>query len=231
VSVKVSFVNGTAAAGAWVSASVVGQWYYWWGQDSGVVMSAQTDNNGLATLVIPVAPAVITAWDWVPVNLPKNETTAVVNVGGENVNVTVYWQPTYVGLSASTLLIPPANSANLTLKYQQPTYWYLPMGVGYAQAPSGQGGATIANQPSGVPTQVSQQQTASTQTGQAQIYVPTQIPSLQEQGSSPGPSAPAAAGGLGMAWVVAAVAVGAFAALGVTLVVLGRKQRPSGALS
>ncbi|HMD78608.1 MAG TPA: hypothetical protein VKF39_01335 [Nitrososphaerales archaeon] len=228
VSVKVSFVNGTAAAGAWVSASVVGQWYYWWGQDSGIVMSAQTDNNGMATLVIPVAPAVITAWDWVPVNLPKNATTAVVNVGGQNVNVTVYWQPTYVGLSASTLLIPPANSADLTLKYQQPTYWYLPMGVGYAQAQSGQGGATIANQPSGVPTQVNQQRTASTQTGQAQMFLPTQIPAIQAQGASSSPTS-AKSGGLVMAWEVAALAVGAFAALGVTLVVLGRKQRPSGA--
>jgi hypothetical protein len=229
VTVKVSFVNGTAAAGAWVSASVVGQFDYWWGQNAGVVMSAQTGSDGVANLVIPKAPAVLTAWDWVPVNLPKNQTTVVVIVGGQKVNVTVYWQPTYVGLSASTLLIPPADTASLTLTYQQPSYWYLPMGVGYAQAPTVQGGATVANQPTGVPTQVSQQETASTQTGQAQMYLPTQIPSIQAEAASSGPS-PSASAGLGMAWATAAVAVGAFAALGVTLVVLGRRQRPSGDL-
>lgn len=229
VAVKVSFFNGTAAAGAWVSASVVGQWYYWWGQDSGVVMSAQTGADGVANLVLPAAPAVVTAWDWIPVNLPHNETTVVVNVGGQPVNVTVYWQPTYVGLSASTLLIPPVNSANLTLSYQQPNYWYLPNGVGFAPAPTGQGGATLANQPSGVPSQVSQVSASSTQTAQAQYYQPSQIPALQEQGGSSGTNAPVSSGGLGMAWATAAVAVGAFAALGVAVVFLGRRHSPSGA--
>lgn len=225
VTVKVSFVNGTAASGAWVSASVVGQWYYWWGQDSGVMMSAQTGADGIANLVLPVAPAVVTAWDWVPVNLPNNETTIVVNVGGESVNVTVYWQPTYVGLSASSLLIPPAHSANLVLRYQEPNYWYFPMGVGYQTAPPDKGGAIFANQPSGVPAQVSQANNASTQTGQAQYYLPSQIPPLQQSGPS-GPSAPAAAGATFLPWMVAVVAVGLFAALGVALVVQGRKQRP-----
>jgi hypothetical protein len=229
VTVKVSFVNGTAAAGAWVSASVVGQWYYWWGQNSGVVMSAQTGANGGANLTVPVAPAVITAWDWVPVNLPGNQTTVSVNVGGQKVNVTVYWQPTYVGLSASALLIPPANSANLTLRYQQPNYWYLPPGLGYAQAPSGQGGATVANQPSGVPSQVNQVRTESSQSAQSQPYLPSQIPAIHAQGAPSGSSAQAAAGP-GWAWATAAVAVGVFAALGVTLVVLGRRQHPPGAI-
>ena len=228
VAVTVSFVNGTAAAGAWVSASVVGQWDYWWGQNAGVVMSAQTGSNGVANLVIPAAPAVLTAWDWVPVNLPTNQTTVVVIVGGQKVNVTAYWQPTYIGLSASTLLIPPADTANLTLTYQQPSYWAVPMGVGYAQAPTTQGGATVANQPSGVPTEISQQRTASTQTSQASMYLPTQIPAVKAAAASPG-SLPPASNGLGMAWATAAVAVGAFAVLGVTLVVLGRRQRPSGA--
>jgi hypothetical protein len=235
VTVKVSFVNGTAAAGAWVSASIVGQWYYWWGQNSGVVMSAQTGPDGVANLVLPVAPAVLTAWDWVPVNLPQNDTTVVVNVGGQKVNVTVYWEPTYVGLSASTLLVPPATSANLTLQYQQPNYWYLPQGVNYAPAPSGpgasagQGGATIASQQSGVPSQVSQVSESSTQTGQSSYYLPTQIPALQQQGASPATSGPAAVGGSGWAILAAVVAVGAFAALGVAVVVLGRKHTPSGA--
>jgi hypothetical protein len=195
-------------------------------------MSAQTGANGVANLVLPVAPTVITAWDWIPVNLPKNETTVVVNVGGQNVNVTVYWQPTYVGLSASTLLIPPANSANLTLHYQQPNYWYLPPGIGYAQAPSTQGGATVANQPSGVPSQVSQvsqAKTASTQTGQSQYYQPSQIPAISAQGAPSGVSAQTA-GSSGWALATAAIAVGAFAALGVTLVVLGRRQHPTGAI-
>ncbi len=180
VTVKVAYVNGTAAAGASVSASIVGQWYSWWGQGTDVVMWTQTGSDGVASLVLPVAPAVVIAWSWVPVNLPANETTIVRDVGGEKVNVTVYWEPTYVGLSASALLLPPATSVSLTLRYQQPNYWVLPMGVqsGVGQVgPSGS--ATIASEPTGVPSQTSAG--ASRQGGSSNYYTPPSIPPLSYQ--------------------------------------------------
>ena len=216
VTIKVSYVNGTAAEGASVSASIVGQWYYWWGQDSNVIMWAQTDSSGIAKLVLPAAPAVVSAWKWVQVDIPSSQTTITRNVGGEAVNVTVYWQPSYVGLAASTLLLPPASSASLTLHYQQSNYWVMPMG-----AKSSQG---VTSQPLGIPAQVNM--TASSQA--PQYYVPNQIPSSVVQ-SNPqqvtGTQAPTLSGltltGLaGSAVVLAALAIA---------VVVVRSRRPRAA--
>ena len=153
VTVKVSYVNGTAVADASVYASIVGEWYYWYWQDNGITMSAQTDSNGVAHLVIPTAPSVITAWKWVPVLDSRNGTSIITTVGGEKVNVTIYWEPTYVGLSGSGLLLPPQNSISITLHYQQPDYWIMPMGVSArgAFAQGGQG-AALASQPTGTPS-------------------------------------------------------------------------------
>ncbi len=125
VTVKVTFANGTAAVGASVSASIIGQDYYWWNAGSSVVMSNQTNDLGIAHLVLPQAPAVISAWDWIPVNPPVSNGTVPVNppvsnstvpanIGGQKINVTVYWQQTYIGLSASAVVIPPDNSVSLT---------------------------------------------------------------------------------------------------------------------
>jgi len=178
LAVKVSYVNGTAASGAQISASVVGQWSYWWGQDSKVNMWSQTGNDGTATLTVPDAPLVVTAWAWLPVSLPPDNKTVVTTVGGEKVNVTVYWEPTYVGLSASALVVPPFGVTNLTLHYQQPIYWAVPAGtVSSGSAGQGSSGATMASKPTGVPADV--MQTKSAQTGQAQVYTPSQIPAIQ----------------------------------------------------
>jgi hypothetical protein len=221
LTVSVAYVNGTAASGVSVSASVVGQWYYWWGQDAGTIMYAQTGSDGVANLVVPKAPVVVTAWSWIPVNLPKNETTQVTNVGGEQVNVTVYWQPAYVGLSASALVTPPTDRVNLTLHYQQPSYWNLPPGVEYASGKSsGAPSSTTASQPSGVPDQVMQTQTSSLQAGQSQYYLPSQIPGLQAQGAS-GPA------GVGFPALTVAAAAALFAALAAAVVVLAKKRGPS----
>ena len=221
VTVKVSYVNGTAAAGASVSTSVVGQWYYWWGQDSNVVMWAQTGPDGYAKLVLPVAPAVITAWNWVPVDLPTSQTTVTRVVGGEVVNVTVYWAPSYVGLSASTLLMPPASSANLVLHYQPPSYWAMPEGVKYAP---GSAGATVADQQTGVPFEVTRMTTA--QSGGAQYYVPGQIPAVGGvTGAVEPPGTQASA--LGPLTTTAALGVAlVFASFVIAVVVLRTRQRP-----
>jgi hypothetical protein len=192
VSVKVSFLNGTAAAGAWVSTSIVGQWYYWWGSDSSVVTSAQTGPDGVANLVLPAAPSVVSAWDWVKVDLPASQTTTEVTVGGQKVNVTVYWEPTYVGLAASTLIIPPTDNVNLTLTYQQqPNYWFAPGGAQVSPATPGATSGSVSNAPSAVPNGTSQ---AASQSGSSQYYLPTSIPSLAA-GSSTSASVPVVSAG------------------------------------
>jgi hypothetical protein len=155
LTIKVVYANGTAAEGASVSASVVGSWYYW-GYESNAVMWNTTQADGMATLVTPQAPVQVDAWSWIPVNIPKDQTTVQVIVAGEEVSVTVYWQPTYVGLAGSTLIVPPQASASITLHVQQPNYWVIPYGV---QATSTMGGeATASSSPSSIPATVYQQQ-------------------------------------------------------------------------
>jgi hypothetical protein len=223
VTVKVSYVNGTAASDASVYASIVGEWYYWYGQNNGITMNAQTDSNGVAHLVIPAAPSVITAWKWVPVFDARNRTSVITNVGGEKVNVTMYWEPTYVGLSGSGLLIPPQNSLSITLHYQQPDYWIMPMGVNAkgAFAQGGQG-ATVASQPTGAPSLAS---SASGAQGN-QYYLPAQIPAIQQSGAA---QVPTTAASISSLWTIGAVAAilaiaGAAAAMVVT------RRRKSGRL-
>ena len=114
VSVSVSFKNGTAVSGADVSASVVGADLYW-GGNSSLTMYAQTAANGVAQLVVPAVPLTVTTSESVRVNLPKSQTTMQVNVGGQLVNVTLYYSPNYVYLSASALLVPPQTSLSMVV--------------------------------------------------------------------------------------------------------------------
>ncbi len=160
ITIKASFANGTVAAGTYVDASIVGGGY-WYSPDTTIMMSGQTGSDGSVTLQVPAVPIEITAWNWVKVDLPTNQTTTQVNVGGTPVNVTVYWQPTYVGLAGSALLIPPTTSATITLKAQQPNYWYYPAGVasgvatpGVANGAAQSSGAGAANSPGGIPSSV-----------------------------------------------------------------------------
>lgn len=155
LTIKVVYANGTAAEGASVSASVIGSWYYW-GYETNVVTWNTTQADGIATLVTPQAPVQVNAWSWIPVNPPKNLTTVQVDVGGEDVNVTVYWQPMYVGLAGSTLIVPPQTSATITLNVEQPNYWIMPYGV--TSTPGAEGAATTASSPGPIPSTVYQQQ-------------------------------------------------------------------------
>jgi hypothetical protein len=158
--VHVSFHNGTAAAGAYVSAYLVGGGY---SNSPNIVSSGQAGADGNFTLVMPEGPVQVSAYLSVPIQLPKNATTVVpVEVGGQKVNVTVYWQPSYVELSGQALILPPQSGADITLQVQQNQYPY-PI---YASSP-GQGGvATVttvtsttessgAGAASGQPTQIS----------------------------------------------------------------------------
>ena len=223
VTVKAAYINGTAAVGASVYASVVGEWYYWWVEGSSITMGAQTDSSGVAHLVIPSAPAVVTAWQWVPVMTGKNGSTIQANVGGERVNVTVYWEPTYVGLSGSGLLLPPGDSISLTLHYQQPDYWVMPMGVDSRGADAGgAASATVASQPDGTPSLAP---TYSGTQGSSQYYLPQKIPAIQQVANSGDTGA--AAISLGTDGLLAATAAFAAVALAVVLVARHRTKRSS----
>jgi hypothetical protein len=155
LTIKVAYANGTAADGATVSASVVGSSYYW-GYESNAVMWNTTQADGIAILVAPQAPVQIDAWNWVPISLPSNLTTVPVIVGGEEVNVTVYWEPTYVGLAGSVLIVPPQTSASITLHVQQPSYWVMPYGA--VATPTTAGKGTASSNASSIPATVVQQQ-------------------------------------------------------------------------
>ena len=227
VTVNVTYVNGTAAAGASVYASVVGEWYYWWGDGTSLTMGAQTNSKGVAHLVLPKAPAVVTAWQWVPVLTGKNGSSIQVNVGGERVNVTVYWEPTYVGLSGSGLLLPPQNHISLILHYQQPDYWVMPMGVDSRGADvGGATSATVASQPDGTPSLAP---TDSGTQGSSQYYLPQKIPAIQQVANSGATNAATIT--LGTDGLLAATAAFVGIALAVVLVArhyMKRSSTPTG---
>jgi hypothetical protein len=183
VTITAKFLNGTAAAGTYVDASIMGGGY-WYSPDGSTTMSGQTGSDGVVTLQVPAVPLELTAWNWISVNLPTNQTTTQVTIGGSPVNVTVYWQPTYVGLAGSSLIIPPTTTATITMKAQQPNYWYYPQGVAgvasalppSAQSAGGQSSGTVANGPGAVPASVAG---SSPQFGSAQSPpVTTQISPL-----------------------------------------------------
>ena len=217
VTVKVSYVNGTAAADASVSASIVGEWYFWWEPNSSVTMDGQTDSSGIVHLVLPEAPAVITAWKWIPIIEGSNGSTIQTTVGGQKVNVTIYWEPTYIGLSGSGLLLPPQSSISITLRYQQPDYWVLPANADSESAFSG-GTAlgTIANQPNGVPSLAS---TNSEAQGSSQYYLPSQIPAAQQAIGSLAGTQPAAS------IDTITIATAAFVATALAVVFLATRHR------
>lgn len=155
ITIHVNFENGTPAEGAQVYASVVGQQYYYPYYTSN--MYGRTNSSGVAALTVPSLPVEVYAWDWVAVNLPKNVTTVQTTIGGEPVNVTVYWQPTYVGLAGSALVIPPANQATITLKVQRQDFWAVPL---VSQAGASSQVVTPGSEsstPQGVPAMVASQ--------------------------------------------------------------------------
>lgn len=115
VTVHVSFDNGTAASGAWVSASIVDDNYYYYpGSSSG----AQTGANGSVVLTVPQAPLIVSASLSVPITPPKGPSNVTMDVGGQEVTVQVYWQPTSVYLQGQMLILPPQTSGTVVLKYQ-----------------------------------------------------------------------------------------------------------------
>jgi len=160
ITVHVSYANGTAASGASVSANLLGaSSFYYMGAAGQQVMYGTTDSNGAATLTAPAGPLQVTAWAWVPVNLPTSQTTVQTTIGGEKVNVTVYWQPTSIGLAGDALIIPPTTSASITLHAQTPSYWATPYGAATGTAVSSSGAVGPSPPPAAgaIPAKVAQQ--------------------------------------------------------------------------
>jgi hypothetical protein len=154
VSVSVSYENGTAVSGADVSASVVGA-NLDWGANASLSMYAQTASDGVAKLAVPALPLEVSASDSVEVNLTEGQTVVQVNVGGQPVNVTLYYSPNYVYLSASALLLPPQATLSMVLTAQaQPQL--VPYAAGSAEA-----GATPASQSEQQASQGSDESTSS----------------------------------------------------------------------
>jgi hypothetical protein len=157
VTVHVAYVNGTAAQGAWVYASVVDDYYYY---GSNITSSAQTGADGTAVLTMPRAPLLVTSYLSVPITLPQPNVTVII--GGQKVNVTVYYYPTSVTLEGQTLILPPQTSGSITLQYQpQQIYFPLPLGL---STPSG-----VANTANGTVTSITATTTASQNTAQGRI--------------------------------------------------------------
>jgi hypothetical protein len=170
VSVSVSYKNGTAVSDAYIYANVIGaNWY--WGDSSRVTMYAQTAANGIAKLVVPSVPLAVSATKSVQVNLPKSQTTTQVTVGGQIVNVTIYYSPSYVYESATALLIPPQTSLSMVVTAQ----------TGYPIIPYGAGVAS-----SGAPTSASGLPPNSIQ-GQGQTAAQGAPASVQANGASSAP--------------------------------------------
>jgi hypothetical protein len=168
ITIQANYPNGTAAEGASVSASILGN-SYWWGYDSKVSMYNTTNASGSATLVTPNAPMLFSVWASLPVTLPTNQTTVQRTIAGERVNVTVYWQPTYVSFAGWSLVTPPQASAQVALRYQQPMYYVTPYAVG---ASSGAGQASAAAGGGVAVPGSSEAQSASNAAGQAALVYP-----------------------------------------------------------
>jgi hypothetical protein len=182
ITVQVHYANGTAAAGTSLYASVLGGVWYWADGATPLSMSGVTGTDGTAKLTVPAVPVDVTAWNWIPVNLPKSTSTEVVTIGGEKVNVTVNWEPSYVGLAGSVLIVPPQTSGSITLHVQQQSYWATPQGVtatsSSATATPGTAGAsatsaTIASAPDLVPASLTSQQAAAQTSAQTVVSTST----------------------------------------------------------
>ena len=121
VTVHVTYANGTAAQGAWVYASVVDDYYYY---GPNVTSDVQTLTDGTAVLTMPQAPLLVTSYLSVPITLPQLQSNVTVNIGGQKVNVTLYWEPDSISLQGQTLILPPQTGSSITLQYQPQQYYY-----------------------------------------------------------------------------------------------------------
>ncbi len=227
VTVHVAYANGTAAQGAWVYASVVGNYYYY---RPNIVSNAQTGADGTAVLTMPQAPIQVTSYLSVPIKLPQAQSTVTVIIAGQRVNVTLYWQPNYINLQGQTLILPPQASGSITLQYQPQQYFY-PFPYGASTPPGAVSSTTTVTTTAGVPGGA-KVATASTTTSQnaaqgriapfnptnAQVATPINPPTV---------TTTVAAQGLGGESLLLVGGVAVLAALTLALVAVRGKRKPN----
>jgi hypothetical protein len=164
LTVQVLFANGTAAAGASVSASTIGSSYYW-GYESNVVTWTTTGPDGYATLITPIAPEQINAWYWQPISPTSNPPSQTI-IGGTSGSASGPMIPAYLGLAGSTLIVPPQTTATITMTTQQQNYWVTPYAAtatpgtssGTSSVPSAPSASSSAAGPGAIPASVYDQQ-------------------------------------------------------------------------
>ncbi|MDA4121573.1 MAG: hypothetical protein OK456_00155 [Thaumarchaeota archaeon] len=156
LTLRVNYPNGTAASGVYLYGSVLGDEYGWAYGGNAVSLSNTTDQTGTATLTVPDAPILVSADASIPITLPLNQTTIQVTVAGEKVNVTAYWQPNYVSFAAQALIVPPQNSATLTLQYQPQSVGPIPLEAS-TQTQTAVASPPLASVQSNSPSQTSSQ--------------------------------------------------------------------------
>jgi hypothetical protein len=164
--------------------SVIGSSYYW-GYESNVVTWATAGDDGVATLVTPVAPFQINAWIWV-LTYADGVPVPQPGISGQAVNGTVIAVPSYVGLAGSAVLVPPQASVTITLETQQNNYWVTPY-LGTATS-SGGSSSGVAAGPGSVPYPVYTQQQGSPnlQSFQSPSSTGTPQPIVSSTGGSAG---------------------------------------------
>ncbi len=203
LTIRVAYANGTAASGAYVSGYVVGSYYVYTPKTTSY---GQTEGGGTVTLTMPQAPVDVSAYLSIPIALAKNTSTVTVDVGGEQVNVTVYLQPSYLSLSGESLMLPPQTSADIVLHYQPSNY-----PIAYAGAPgvAAQGGAVSSG--AALPGTAGQSSAQAT-TSASQTQLATKIAPFGASGSQLTTTSPMSTSSQGVAVssivVVEVVAVG-----------------------
>ena len=225
LTVRAQYANGTAAPQTNLYASVLGA------QSYGLTpapfnMTGVTGKSGTAVLMVPVAPVTVTGWKWTPIAVPITQSSTTVSVGGELVNVTANWEPSYIGLAGTVLVVPPQTSGTITLHAQKPIYWATPEGALSSGATTGEAAVSVATASSGpdlVPASVASQQ-ATTQSG-VQTVVST---STVVEDVSPSPGTTSTIGGSASNYetvlltVVGAVALGIASA---SLIIVRREPK------
>jgi len=217
VTVHVAYVNGTAAQGAWVYASVVGNFYYY---GPNIVSGVQTGANGTAVLTMPQTPLLVTSHLSVPITLPKGQSNATVKIGGQEINVTSYWPPYSVDLEGQALVLPPQTNGDVTVQYQ-PQQYYSPIPLG-AMLPQGvSGSATNQTAITGI---------RSTSQNAVQGRIPTFNPTNVQVAplvNSPGATKAVAVQGVGEESLLLLGVLVALAVLAFAFVAVRGKRKPS----
>ncbi|MDA4124053.1 MAG: hypothetical protein OK438_01190 [Thaumarchaeota archaeon] len=217
VSVHVVYANGTAAQGAWVYASVIGNYYYY---GPNVVSNLQTGADGNVVLEMPKAPLLVTSYLSFPTAVPGGGSNGTTSSGGKSVNGTTPGQTTWVSLEGQTLILPPQTSGTITLQ-KQPVMFYAPIPLGVSVPP-------------GVPAPATNQTGSNSAAGSTQAPAKGRIPGFSSTDApvalltaSPTSANGSAVQGLNAASLAVIGTAAAIGALALVFVASRRRRDPS----